>query len=75
MSDRGDIEKMDALFRHTDFAAENPDLGARLWCRIMQSARDEEDADERALEDGELYGMAAAGTRFSAQAETLCKKW
>ena len=74
MSKKDGIKEMDMLFRRADFAAETPELGARLWHRIMNRAREEQ--EEYALEDDAL-GRVAAGTgmRDSAREDKLCKKW
>ena len=74
MSKKDGIKEMDMLFRRADFAAEIPDLEDRLWCRIMNRIREEQ--EEYALEDDALGRVAAgAGMRDSAHMDKLCKKW
>ena len=74
MSKKDGIKEMDMLFRRADFAAEVPDLEERLWCRIMNRVREEQ--EEYALEDDALGRVAAgSGMRDSAHMDKLCKKW
>ena len=72
MSKKDGIKEMDMLFRRADFAAEVPDLEERLWCRIMNRVREEQ--EEYALEDDAL-GRVAAGTALPAQVKMPRKKW
>lgn len=53
-------DEMDRLFREADFAADNEGLEERLRRRIL--GRISEICEERELEEGELSGLAAAGT-------------
>ncbi|SHK32203.1 hypothetical protein SAMN05216582_10287 [Selenomonas ruminantium] len=63
-------EKMDRLFRETDFVAENPGLKECLWQRLQEKAAQRQQEplkiidEDRELSEEELTRFAAAGNIF-----------